>query len=63
MRTIVVKIKVKVPNDVTTDKALALVDQMLEVGYDDAVGTADDPDLDNPDAEIASQLSIGRAYV
>lgn len=63
MRTIVIKIKVKAPIDVTTDKVLALVDQMLEVGYDDAARTADDPELDNPDAEIASQLSIGRAYV
>jgi hypothetical protein len=60
---ILVKIKVKVPSDVTTDKALTLLNQMLAVGYDDAVRTADDPDLDNPDAEIASQLSIGRAYV
>jgi hypothetical protein len=62
MRTILVKIKVKVPSSVTTDKVLALVNQMLAIGYDDAVKTADDPDLDNPDAEIASQLSIGKAF-
>jgi hypothetical protein len=63
MRTILVKIKVKVPSDVTIDKALALLNRMLTVGYDDAARTADDPDLDNPDAEIASRLNIGRAYI
>jgi hypothetical protein len=63
MRTVLVKIKVKVPSDVPTEKVLALVDQMLTIGYDDAARTADDPDLDHPDAEIAQQLSIGRAFI
>ncbi len=63
MRTILVTITVEAPSDVPTDKVLALVDQMLAIGYDDAVRTADDPDLINSDAEIATQLNIGQAYI
>ena len=59
MRVVSVLIDILAPDDITDDEVLTAVNQMLDVGAADAKDTAEDEDIDNPDAEVASRLEVG----
>jgi len=59
-RTVEVTVEITLEDDDISDVQISeLVKQMLEVGHADAVETANDPDLDSENAEIASEFTIG----
>lgn len=53
-----IPLEVKTPKGMSPRKARELVQQIIEVGQSDAGETADDPELDNRDADKAASLGI-----
>ncbi len=63
-RTVHLKIDVsKVPANISDAKVAQLVNQMLEIGYNDAAETVDDPDLNCAEAGMVCSMKFGQAKV
>ena len=60
-RTVEINTKVKVPADlnISDAKVRELFEMMLDVGYEDAVDSSDNPDIDNSDADLVLKLEFG----
>lgn len=58
VRELVARVVMTVPNDISDDKALELLNSLINVGLADAIESADDSENDNVDAQQAVSLGI-----
>ena len=58
VRELVARVVMAVPNDISDDKALELLNSLINVGLADAIESADDSENDNVDAQQAVSLGI-----
>lgn len=59
-RTKSISIKMTIPAGMSDTKAMQLFTDIIRVGEYDVAESADNPDLDNPDADLATSLRIGK---
>ena len=55
---LVLAVKVKAPKGMLNEEVARLVQMMVDVGQADAAESADDRDIDNPDAGAANSLEV-----
>lgn len=51
MKTFMVRLEVKVPDDMEETKVATAINMLLEVGFADALATVDDPGLESEEAK------------
>ena len=59
MKTTRIIVPVQHADDMAADEVAAAINQLLDVGFADAQDTANDSELNNPDAQRAAALNIG----